>query len=263
MAKNVRISDMEPLTRARAQSLIGQLVQECAKKGYAFSVDAQDAGAFTIAIGPDRFAFELTEELDTVDEVPVEQAAAAKYDWQRLHPVRVTKPSGRLHLQLVTYREPTSWADRRRWTLEDKVPKVFTELASRAAAAQTRRDAEDHVHREKLARWQEAVAHAREECRQERARARAREQAGRWAQARDLRGYADALRNHPMHRSSAETLRWADIIQNEADRLDPLRHSPESLPPPLEEEIATTELNRFMPDGMRAERPPQPRQSSW
>ena len=47
-------------------------------------------------------------------QVPAEDAAAVRYDWQRVQALTVDEVSGRLHL-LLDGRDGWSWADGTRW----------------------------------------------------------------------------------------------------------------------------------------------------
>lgn len=257
------LDDMQPSTAARAREVIAWVRAYCASHDYTLHLDETHNGRLTVRIGADAYTLELAEEVDLVDEVPAEDVSAAKYDWQRVSTSRVEKPSGRLHLQLVTCERPTSWADRTRWSLTDKLPRAMAELESRAAEAVATHARVEQAHAERVAAWERAVQDATAAGRRERQRAVALEQATLWAQARDLRAYAAALDEHPEHGADTRSRAWADLLRAEADRLDPLTAEPGTLAPPEDDPIPVEALDRHMPPGLTAAHPPDRRDHRW
>lgn len=125
-----------------------------------------------------------------------------------------------------------SWKDAGDHRLEDDLAQILEEIrlrqanlvTQRAADAERQRQAEaDRLDRERLrAEARERAVRAYREHQVDEA---ARDQARRWAEAAQLRGYAGAVRQHASSLESedkAAALHWADRIMAVADAADPL-----------------------------------------
>ena len=151
------------------------------------------------------------------------------------------------------------WADRSRWTLEEKLPEVLREVAVRVDELRLRRGAQTR-----------AEAAYRESVEQERGRARERageshrrdvldKQLQRWREAAELRAYAadiaeritaaeDAGEAEP---AVADARRWLMWVEEHARKHDPLTELPAW---PVAPDLRSWELEKFM---SRAPPPPE------
>jgi hypothetical protein len=245
--------------RPRALRIAQAIADECGQRGYGFGLRDDGKPSFRITIGEDHFDFALSEELDRRVVPDEEKLAAAKYSWQRIPSAAKDLPSGRLTLLLGHGYGSVSWGDRKRWSLEQKLPVMFKTVADRAAAhAQERADKEaekQRRHRE----WEVAVPRARQAYIDELNRDRLRAQVSSSAEAEAVRQYCmrlDKLAADCLDKDDAARIRaWAAWARQEADRVDPLT-DPEKLGFEIPEEIRTYDLDKFMPGGMQAWRPP-------
>jgi hypothetical protein len=115
---------------------------------------------------------------------------------------------------------PASWADRKSWTLEEKLPDLLRELEVRAAEdderdSRTRQEAE-----ERQRRWEIAMERAKERFIEAHRGDALRAQVAAWQEANAIRAYLNALEEvHGDRPSAAEWIAW---IRDHLDSLDPL-----------------------------------------
>lgn len=242
----------------RALRILQAIHTECVARGWTLRADRNDQRAFEVTTPECTFELTLTEELVNRELPDQEVLDTAKYPWQRV-PLQMRKVgSGRLTLRLGRYYRYRTWADRTRWTLEDKLGAAFVEMQSRVdeAAAERRRKEDDLLRRQQA--WDEGVQQAKAAYVIDLNRRRLREQAARHGEAHALRTYAQALAGlaDSQPGSTAPTLlEWARAASAEAERLDPLndvgslhRLEPENPEP--------DDYAPFMPKGMNAHRRP-------
>ncbi|MFD7016391.1 hypothetical protein [Streptomyces sp. NPDC059928] len=149
--------------------------------------------------------------------------------------------SKRLMLELGYSRSArrSQWADRKRWALEDVVGAVLQEVEARAVEAAQRKVDEERAKEERKARWQEAMAAAKQQAVQAQLARVLGEQAAQWREATALREYCEALKlrlveaagtEGPEIASAREWLAWA---RSYVEAIDPLRRLP-GMPTPRE-----------------------------
>jgi hypothetical protein len=245
--------------RPRALRIAQAIADECERRGFDFGLRDDGRPSFRITIGEDRFDFVLSEELDRRVVPDEEKLAAAKYSWQRIPSAARDLPSGRLTLLLGQGYGSVSWGDRKRWSLEQKLPAMFKAVTDRASAhAQARANKE--AEKERLRQqWEAAVPRARRAYIDQINRDRLRAQVGSSAEAEAIRRYCtrlDKLAADCRDLDDAARIRaWAAWARQEADRVDPFG-DPEQLGFDVPEEIRTYDLDKFMPRGMHAWSPP-------
>ena len=135
-----------------------------------------------------------------------------------------------------------TWADRRSWTLEDKLPELLQELEVRAAeddqeAIERQRKAE-----ERQRQWELAMDVAKQRFLEHHRAKVLQAQVGAWQEALRIRSYLAALEErYGDHPDSAEWIAW---IRNHVDKsLDPLGSPPAM---PVEPEIKPEDLKPFL-----------------
>ncbi len=243
----------------RALRIVQAIYTECLARGWTLRADRSDQRAFEVTTPECTFELTLTEELVNREMPDKEVLSTAKYSWQRV-PLQMRKVgSGRLSLRLGRYYRYRTWADRARWTLEDKLGAAFAEMQSRVddAAAERLRTEDDLLRRQQA--WDAAALQARAAYVVDLNRRRLREQAARHGEALALRTYAQALAalaaSQPDSTDPAPLSDWARAAIEEAQRLDPLndRDSLQRLEP---ENPQPDDYAPFMPKGMNAHRRP-------
>lgn len=135
-----------------------------------------------------------------------------------------------------------TWADRRSWTLEDKLPELLQELEVRAAeddhAAIESKRASDHRERERKRELAEAKQLFHEHRRVQALRA----QIAAWQEAQCVRDYLRAVEER--HGQTSESAEWIAWIRRYVDeRLDPLASPPTM---PLKAEVKIDDLKPFL-----------------
>lgn len=257
LAANRRIA-VSDNAMERALRILQGIHTECAARGWSLRADRTDQRAFEVTTPECTFDLTLTEELVNREMPDQEVLDTAKYPWQRV-PLQMRKVgSGRLTLRLGRYYRYRTWADRTRWTLEDKLGAAFAEMQSRVdqAAAERRRKEDDLLRRQQA--WDAAVNQAKAAYVVDLNLRRLREQAARHAEAQMLRTYAQVLAvlvdSQPESTNTA-LMDWARAADEEAQRLDPINDlgSLQRLDP---ENPQPDEYAPFMPKGMNAHRRP-------
>jgi hypothetical protein len=153
--------------------------------------------------------------------------------------------TGRLQITCDGYsREgrPVSWADRRSWTLEEKLPELLQELEIRAAeddqaAIIAQREAE-----ERERRWELAMERAKQRFLEHHRAQVMQQQLAAWQEASRIREYLSLLEER--HGTNPESAEWIAWIRRYVDeRLDPLATPPTM---PAEPEISADDLKPFL-----------------
>jgi hypothetical protein len=153
--------------------------------------------------------------------------------------------TGRLQINYDGYsREgrPVSWADRRSWTLEEKLPELMQELEIRAAeddhaAIERQRQAD-----ERQRQWELAMDRARHRFLEHHRSQVLQQQLAAWNEARKIREYLSLLEEcHGTNPDSADWIAW--IRRYVDERLDPLASPPGM---PAEPEVSATDLKPFL-----------------
>ena len=154
--------DVSAGAQERALLIAQAIAAECSRRGWGFGLPDDGQASFQITIGDDLFCFTLSEELERREVPDPEKLAAAKYAWQRIPSSVRQVPSGRLMLRLDSGYRSVFWADRRRWTLTEKLPEVFEAVATRASlqAGERRRKEEERQQRREA--WEQAIPRARQ-----------------------------------------------------------------------------------------------------
>lgn len=175
--------DVSGDARQRALQIAEAIAAECSRRGYGFGLREDGEPSFQITVGEDPFCFTLSEELERREVADAEKLAAARYAWQRIPASLRQVPSGRLVLRLGSGYGSVSWADRKRWTLDQKLPAVFKEVADRASPQAEERIRKEAERKQRREAWEEAVPRARHAYIDQLNQDRLRKQAARSSEA--------------------------------------------------------------------------------
>ncbi len=240
------------MTTPRALRILNALFREAERRGYDVALPGPGDGRpgretplFVVVIGVDRYGFSLHEELDR-SEFPSSQP---NYDWQRT-PIEVKKvPSGRLVLVSHAARS-LYWADRKRWTLDDKLGHALAECERRAAEAmKVREEAKSRAERS-TTDWEKAVGQARAAHVQHLNRQHLFRLVKDADTARGIRVYLERL-----DASTAISKEWIEWARGEADQIDPGLEAANFVVP-VADEVTADDLDRWIPNGWTSARPP-------
>lgn len=182
--------------------------------------------------------------------------------------------TGRLKLELfagsywLTRGRQSRWADRRTWTLEDRLPHRFREIEERVAdglrSAEEKRVADEQAieaagraAEDREREWRRLMDHARERLVIVNRIDHLRVHVDAWHEADRLRAYCDAAEIR--RGDGVATAAWLAWAREHADKLDPLREPPVM---PAAPEPTTEALQEHLPDGWSAEGPERGRHAT-
>lgn len=252
--------DVDESSRERAFLILQAIAEECDRRGYRFGLGTEGQSTFQVSIGETGFAFALLEEY-TRREVPdPDELATARYEWQRVRSTVQKVRSGRLVIRLGERYSSVSWADRKRWTLTDKLPQLFAHIEQSAHDIAERNARAERERQERHQAWQAALVQAKRDYITDLNRRRLDRQLTKVLRADDLRRYAARIDQHAASLDNAQVAQlahdWATWARIEADRIDPLQR-PKNLSYIEPTDVDPRELEPFMPRGMNARHPPQ------
>lgn len=124
-----------------------------------------------------------------------------------------------------------NWADRKSWTLEEKLGELLGELEIRAAEDDHRDALAHRAAEERQRRWELEMERAKERFYQARLEKSLRAQMAAWREARVIRAYLAALEEK--HSDDGDTAEWIAWVRQYVDGLDPVQSAP-SMPERLE-----------------------------
>jgi hypothetical protein len=139
--------------------------------------------------------------------------------------------TGELNLEALSgsYGRQTSWGDRSRWKLEDRLPNLLRELELQAVEAEERRLARERQQAERQRQWEAAMENAKlrlvEDHRLEVLRGRVRS----WQEAEEIRAYCaavEARHGADIVAADPETAEWLALAREHADHAQQLPRMP-------------------------------------
>jgi hypothetical protein len=220
-------------SRNRALRLLDALARAAKDRGIAVTAGAE-AGAphlvFQLADFEDGAT--MREELDSVPHVATaaELREAERSPWVRI-PDSDRVPSGRLRIELSqTPRDGRwYWADRKRWSLDERLDEIVIEFEFRAATERAKEAVIQAVLDRRRQTWEARIKEAGVDFAQACRRDIVNDQINSWNKSELLRLWATAVEEAWRSRTvgqSGETLQWVQWIRAEADRIDPLAQIP-------------------------------------
>lgn len=262
LARAGALPGFSPAGWERALLILYALAEAASQRGVGFAVRQDGDIVISITLAEDSQDFLLTEELERRNVPDETGTTVIKYDWQRV-PTRPTLvPTGRLLIRTPERYGAKSWADRRRWRLEDKLGDVLAFAEQRCQEATSERRRAEAYDREQRRIWDDAVPRAHAQYVDQLNRERLDTQVQAWRRAQDYRHYAAELQRRSSAAELDDTARagltgWIAFIEEQAAHLDPLE-AVEELRVVTPEAASATDLDRFMPSGMTVLRPPSP-----
>lgn len=160
--------------------------------------------------------------------------------------------TGQLNAQALgsSYGRQSSWGDRSRWTLEDRLADLLRELEVQAAEAEERQRAREREEAERRRQWEAAVADAKrrflEDHRLELLRRRVRE----WEEGEAIRAYCDAVEaryGSDAVEADPDAAQWLALAREQANRAQQLPRMPAE--PEITAEALKPYLGRWSPYG--------------
>ena len=238
----------------RALLLLQALVDEALRRGHEIG-PAGSVGAVGLVVRGHESPFSLIEEVDRVrrELTAREQARKDREYWYR--PQEFDElASGRLQLRLgrPEYGRTSSWADRKRWKLDDRLPHVLAAMEQAANEAEARERERQRRQEAAQRAWEAAAEHARRQLREDHRRDVLRQQVTDWRLAADIRAYCAALRSASSADNANDRAEWTTWAEGYADVLDPLRRTNLLAADP---EPTPAALQPYLPRGFSAHGP--------
>lgn len=227
------VLDVSPEQVSRALRIMHVVFAEAERRGYEVAWAQDTSVGAEIRVGGLRLHVTLSEEWTTRSVVPTLAEVSRKkvYDWQRFQPETRSVRSGKFRLEVSTatggvrWERPAWWADRQRWSVEDKMGEVLAEITSRIQAEQDRIAAEERARLQRQRDWESAMVIARARFEEERRITCLTEQLESWQLAASIRAYCAAVEQARPPGPETEELeaqaRWLDWCRSYADRIDP------------------------------------------
>jgi hypothetical protein len=158
--------------------------------------------------------------------------------------------TGQLDLFIVDHSpRQAKWGDRKRWTLEDRLPQVLRELETLAIEAEERRVAHEHRQAERRAAWETAMERARVQAIEGYHVELLNRRVAAWDRAEQTRAYCDAVvaRHGAAIENDPAATQWISFAQAYADKLQELPRMPDD--PELRHEDLKPYLGGWSPYG--------------
>jgi hypothetical protein len=227
------------------------LTEEALRRRYGVLAGVEKSSLVIVA-SREHLPFRLFEEQDTAPAPPPTKAELRRNPW-RLPPTTIKVPTGRLALRLDHHYRTRTWADRKRWRLEDRLTEVIDHVDSLARGEiERQREAHEKGLRD-LEAWEAGAAAARHAYIVALNRRRMRNQAVRSGRAHALLEFADRVLARAAAEAdpsaAAQMLEWQAAILVEAEGMDPFT-TPDELRLVEPEEITASDLAPYMPWGM-------------
>ncbi|MFD1044264.1 hypothetical protein ACFQ1S_00965 [Kibdelosporangium lantanae] len=203
-------------SRDRALRILQTLLIEWERRGH--TAELADDGII-MTINGYRYTFHMSEEFKLINH-------KTTYPLQGAQPTTREVSTGQLVLELPHDWNHNGrrhrWADRTRWTLDDKLLDILTELEARARLDHERHLAalEKETHRRQ--EWEAAMATARLRFAEDIKIKALNDQVTAWHNATRIRAYCDALQAVIPTDGNVDLEDWIQWARRHADQIDPL-----------------------------------------
>ncbi|MCP2298342.1 hypothetical protein APR11_004787 [Nocardia amikacinitolerans] len=148
------------------------LLTECAAHGCALRWSADKKDGIRIEVEGLQYRLTIAEEVEKRELLPTPEELAGRktYAWQRVQAETRMVPNGRLVVSLhgATRWDRRNWADRKRWTIEDKISAILEEIDKRVFAERERQAAAEREEQQRQRDWEAAMESARAQFQEDR-----------------------------------------------------------------------------------------------
>ncbi|MEV0065656.1 hypothetical protein [Amycolatopsis sp. NPDC050768] len=218
----------------RALRIMHALLTEAQRRGHEVGWAEDTSRGIEIRIDGCVQTVTMDEEKTAQEALPTLDELAAKkmYSWQRVSPQISMVPSGKLAISVGgegPYRTQRRWADRKRWTLEDRLGDVLSTVELQAREKEERRRDDDERTRQRQSAWEQAMTDARRQFRRDQRAALLATQVEAWELADRIRAFCQAA-NRSGH-GDGDWLAWARAYADEIDPTTGLMTGPEDVEP--------------------------------
>jgi hypothetical protein len=227
------------------------------RRGYGYT--ATKYGRFLVTINGHELAWNISENgvdlrgpWEEHKRKREEDRAAFRFDrWDygRIEPYD-KGATGQLELAILdSGPRQTKWGDRKRWTLESRLPQALRELETLAVEAEQRRVAREQREAERRMAWEAAMQQAKSQAIEAYHVDVLTRQVAAWDRAESTRAYCDAVvaRHDDAIEADPAAVRWIAFARAYADKLQALPRMPED--PELRHEDLKPYLGGWSPYG--------------
>jgi hypothetical protein len=138
--------------------------------------------------------------------------------------------TGELNIEVVGWSaggRQTTWGDRKRWTLEDRLPQLMRELETQSVEAEERRLAKEREEAERQREWEVAMERAKLRLVADHRVGILRTRVAAWHEADAIRAYCDAVEaRHGIDATTADAAEWLSFARDYAERAQRLPRMP-------------------------------------
>ncbi len=181
----------------RALRILHMLAIATERLGHAVAAASSNDGLMTIRVSGARYEITLEE---SYEEAPA--GGQPKYDWQRITDYD-SVPTGRFDLVLLPRNSYLPGrhrcGDRKRWSLEDKLPEVLGEIVERGEAVEQKRLEAERVKAERRRRWELAMQQARIDYAEAFRAEHLRRQVAHWREVQEINAFCEAVQQIAAH----------------------------------------------------------------
>lgn len=206
---------------ARALRIMNALIQEVIRRGHHLKSDR--GGTPEFVVNEESVSVEIIETSKRIEKHLNNGLQTYKY-----------KPTGRLQLRIrASYGLDATFRDGSKTLIEDKLGNVLRRMGEFAVAARRWRDELDRAENARQVRIRRHLER-QEQIRLEKNRlARLQADVAAWCESRRIRAFVRAVkesgRSLPEASAQGDVEAWASWAEKQADRLDPLSESPDSV----------------------------------
>jgi hypothetical protein len=247
------VQEVAPKVLPRALRIVHGLAVEIERRGHHIALvgpkndvygrsawrPAQD-GQFVVTINGHDFKLRLFEKGAALRGGP--WAWGTSYD---------TSATGQLNLSILHGGDRQStWGDRKRWSLEDRLPQILRELETLAVEAEQWRVARERKREEHQRAWEQAMAQAKVHALEQHRVEILHKRVSSWEQAERIRAYCEAIVARYREEAVAadpEAERWLQFAREYSDRLQSLPRMPPD--PELTPKMLEPHLGGWSPHG--------------
>jgi hypothetical protein len=220
---------------ARALNIMAALLHILEKEGFKVLVEKREKESTAAMIYGETIRFGLVERSRQVKPVPSPAAKTGISNSYFDNSIRL-EPTGRLSIEVWNYYSGSLqkvWRDRQSASLEEQLPKCAAGMIRIALLERAERDAQAKKAAAKQKQIDEVTELLRRIEEEERKIKTLKREAVAWWRAERIRNYIAAVRASTTHQPESiertKLLQWIDWAEQQADRVDPLKKSPESI----------------------------------
>jgi hypothetical protein len=219
----------------RALRIMAVLLNILETQGLKVLVEKRESESTSVLIYGETIRFGLVERSRQIKPAAPsnsKNAASTSYLYNSIK----LEPTGRLSIEIWRYScggFQKTWRDRDRASLEDQLPKCVAGMIRIALWARAEQDARAKEEEAKQKQIDEVTGVLQRIEEEEKKIKTLKREAAAWWRAERIRNYIAATRSEaatqPDANQRTKLLEWIDWAERQADRIDPLKKSPESI----------------------------------